>query len=61
MQKKSVPKVGSGTSRGPRKCWEDKDMVMTMNVKEGGLSVSAAASRFSASRKDLDDRVKGRV
>ena len=37
-------------------------MVMAMNVvKEGGLSVSAAASRFSVPRKTLDDRVKGRV
>ena len=35
---------------------------MAMNaVKEGGLSVSAAASRFSVLRKTLDDRVKGRV
>ena len=64
MQKKSVPKSGFGTSHGPRKCWEDKDMIMAMNVvKEGGLSVSAAASRFSVprKRKTLDDRVKGRV
>ena len=30
-------------------------------VKEGGLSVSAAASRFSVPRKTLDDRVKGRA
>ena len=62
MQKKRVPKSGPGTSHGPRKCWEDKNMVMAMNVvKEGGLSVSAAASRFSVPRKTLDDRVKGRV
>ena len=32
MQKKSVLKSGSETSRGPWKCWEDKDAVMAMNV-----------------------------
>ena len=37
-------------------------MVMAMNVvKEGGLSVSAAASKFSVPTKTLDDRVKGRL
>ena len=41
MQKKSFTKSRSGTSRGPRKCWEDNDMVMAINaVKEGGLCVS---------------------
>ena len=62
MSKKRQDKTGTGNSRGRRKTWAANDMVSAMDaVKSGRFTITAAATQFSAPRKTLDDRIKGRV